>query len=164
MILLPSALAARGAALGEAFVGSLTMGAGQFCTNPGLVLAIEGDGLDAFVAAAAAKLGEHAPQPMLTGGIRSAFAQGTAALAANARVEQIASGIEGDGGFSWKVSSKGKTQDITGNWSLTNGVLTLAQAGQGGAMVGNVSWQDKDRFAFRAMGTGPNDPGLTFTR
>jgi NADP-dependent aldehyde dehydrogenase len=97
VILLPSALAARGAALGEAFVGSLTMGAGQFCTNPGLVLAIEGDGLDAFITAAAAKLGGHAPQPMLTGGIRSAFAQGTAALAANDRVEQVASGLEGDG-------------------------------------------------------------------
>jgi NADP-dependent aldehyde dehydrogenase len=28
------------------------MGAGQFCTNPGLVLAIEGEGLDAFLTAA----------------------------------------------------------------------------------------------------------------
>ena len=49
----PHALAARAAALGTAFVGSLTMGAGQFCTNPGLVLALEGAALDAFVAAAA---------------------------------------------------------------------------------------------------------------
>jgi NADP-dependent aldehyde dehydrogenase len=41
-----------GSALGAAFIGSLTMGAGQFCTNPGLVLAIEGEGLDAFLTAA----------------------------------------------------------------------------------------------------------------
>ena len=37
-VLLPGALASRGEAMGAAFVGSLTMGSGQFCTNPGLVL------------------------------------------------------------------------------------------------------------------------------
>jgi hypothetical protein len=47
VVLMPAALKARGEALGEQFVGSLTMGAGQFCTNPGLILAIEGEGLDA---------------------------------------------------------------------------------------------------------------------
>jgi len=97
VILMPAALASRGAALGAAFVGSLTMGAGQFCTNPGLVLAIDGDGLEAFTAAAAGALGSHAPQPMLTGGIRTAFADGTARLAANPAVEVLACGLEGDG-------------------------------------------------------------------
>ncbi|WP_394653979.1 aldehyde dehydrogenase family protein, partial [uncultured Sphingomonas sp.] len=37
VVILPAALATRGAALAEGFVQSLTMGAGQFCTNPGLV-------------------------------------------------------------------------------------------------------------------------------
>ena len=36
------------AELGAAFVGSLTLGAGQFCTNPGLVLAVDGPDLDAL--------------------------------------------------------------------------------------------------------------------
>ena len=36
----------------ESFVGSLTLGAGQFCTNPGLVLGVEGAPLDKFLAAA----------------------------------------------------------------------------------------------------------------
>ena len=40
VILLPAALAARAADIGSGFVASLTMGAGQFCTNPGLVLAV----------------------------------------------------------------------------------------------------------------------------
>ena len=40
------ALASRGAELGRAFVGSLIMGSGQFCTNPGLVIAVDGPGLD----------------------------------------------------------------------------------------------------------------------
>ncbi len=97
VVLMPAALAARGHALGEAFVGSLTMGAGQFCTNPGLVLAIEGEGLAQFETAAASALRSHAPQPMLTGGILRAFASGTAQLAAHAGVTELACGMEGDG-------------------------------------------------------------------
>ena len=96
VLLLPAALKARGAALGGAFVASLTMGAGQFCTNPGLVLAIEGEGLDAFVAAAADAVSEAAPQTMLTTGIREAYARGAAALAGNPAVATLACGAEGD--------------------------------------------------------------------
>jgi 2,5-dioxopentanoate dehydrogenase len=36
MFALPQAVKARGTSLGEAWAGSLTMGAGQFCTNPGI--------------------------------------------------------------------------------------------------------------------------------
>lgn len=97
VVLMPAALAARGEALGRDFVASLTMGAGQFCTNPGLVVAVSGDGLAAFEAAAAAALGEHAPQPMLTGGIRTAYAEGTRALEGNRAVTELARGCEGDG-------------------------------------------------------------------
>ena len=97
VVLMPHALAHRAAALGTAFVGSLTMGAGQFCTNPGLIVAVAGDDLAAFEAAAAEALGAHAPQTMLTGTIRSAFAQGVAALAGNPAVEQVAAGQAGDG-------------------------------------------------------------------
>ena len=97
VVLMPAALAARGEALGKGFVGSLTMGSGQFCTNPGLVLAVEGEGVDAFETAAQEALGGHAPQPMLTGGIRAAFASGTAALAGNPAVHELAAGLTGDG-------------------------------------------------------------------
>ena len=95
VVLMPAALAARGAELGTAFVGSLTMGAGQFCTNPGLVLAVEGEGLDAFTAAAAEAIGGHQPQTMLTAGIREAYARGVAKLKQLA--QPLASGPAGDG-------------------------------------------------------------------
>ena len=71
--------------------------------------------------------------------------------------------IKEDETFSWKVTIKGKSQLIAGNWSLARGILTLAPANQGGAMVGNVTWQDENRFQFRALGTAANDPGLLFT-
>ncbi|WBH15543.1 aldehyde dehydrogenase (NADP(+)) [Sphingomonas radiodurans] len=97
VILLPAALEARGSALGTAFVGSLTMGAGQFCTNPGLVLAIEGEGLDAFVAAAAEAMAQARPAPMLTSGIHAAYNEGVAALDRHDAVELIARGCAGEG-------------------------------------------------------------------
>lgn len=95
VVLLPAALAARGAQLGTAFVGSLTLGAGQFCTNPGLVFAVEGDGLDAFVKAASEALSGHEPQTMLTTGIRAAYDTGRSKLAGGANT--VATGKEGNG-------------------------------------------------------------------
>lgn len=97
VLLLPEALAARGAALGQAFVGSLTMGAGQFCTNPGLVLAIDSNGLDAFLAAAREGVGAAAPQTMLTTGIHAAYEAGVKALATAPGVETVATGPAGEG-------------------------------------------------------------------
>jgi len=97
VLLMPEALKARGEALGTAFVGSLTMGAGQFCTNPGLILAIEGDGLDAFVAAATGGIAAADAQTMLTPGICAAYDKGTQALGGAAAVETLARGKDGNG-------------------------------------------------------------------
>jgi NADP-dependent aldehyde dehydrogenase len=97
VILFPEALKARGAALAPAFVQSLTMGAGQFCTNPGLVIAIAGPDLDAFAEAAAAALTDAKPVQMLTPGIHASFEQGVAALEGHAAVTVIARGCVGDG-------------------------------------------------------------------
>lgn len=98
VLLLPQALRARGAELGKAFVGSLTMGAGQFCTNPGLLLAVEGEGLDAFVSAAAEAISGAAAQTMLTGAIHSTYEHAVEALQRHAQVQTIAQGAAGDGG------------------------------------------------------------------
>jgi len=97
VILFPAALAARGEALGKAYVGSLTMGSGQFCTNPGIVVAVDGPDLDTFVEAAAAALGEAAPQVMLTPGIHASYDKGVAALAGHDAVETLARGTEAEG-------------------------------------------------------------------
>ncbi|MEW9856644.1 aldehyde dehydrogenase (NADP(+)) [Novosphingobium sp. M1R2S20] len=96
VLLLPAALRARGAELGAAFVASLTMGAGQFCTNPGLVLAIEGEGLDAFVAAATDAVTQAQPQVMLTAAICASYAKGVETLSNLPGVEKLAQGTAGD--------------------------------------------------------------------
>ena len=79
VFLLDGALASRGADLGRAFVGSLTLGSGQFCTNPGLVIAADGPGLDAFIAAARDALAQSPATPMLTPGIAEASPTGVTA-------------------------------------------------------------------------------------
>ncbi|MEP9347772.1 aldehyde dehydrogenase (NADP(+)) [Xanthobacter sp. KR7-225] len=97
VVLLPAALAARAEALGRDFVGSLTLGAGQFCTNPGLVFALAGSDLDRFVAAAAAVLQSSAAATMLTPGIHAAYEAGVAHLEGNAHARTLARGGKGAG-------------------------------------------------------------------
>jgi hypothetical protein len=71
--------------------------------------------------------------------------------------------IGDDQTFSWSVSAKGKPRQLTGTWSLTDNLLTLAQEGNAGALVGRVAWQADDKWIFRAIGTGTQDPGLVFS-
>jgi len=95
--LLPGALAAGAEKLGRDFIGSVTLGAGQFCTNPGLVLAVGGADLDSFVASAAAALADYAPSAMLTPGIHRAYEAGRKVLSENRRVDRVAEGKVGEG-------------------------------------------------------------------
>ncbi len=89
MFMLPDAVAARGAALGEAWAGSLTMGAGQFCTNPGIAVVLEGPEGAAFAEAARAALSESGAQVMLTDGIAAAYRDGAARIQGAAGVQDM---------------------------------------------------------------------------
>ena len=87
MFLLPEALATRVEEIASGWTGSLTMGAGQFCTNPGVVIAIEGDDASAFINAASNALSDVDSQIMLTDGIANAYRAGCDRIGAAARVE-----------------------------------------------------------------------------
>ena len=93
VFLMPAALASRAEALGKGFVASLTMGAGQFCTNPGILLGVEGPDLERFVAAAVDAIGGSAASTMLTPGIHAAYDTGVAKLAGSAEVTALARGM-----------------------------------------------------------------------
>jgi NADP-dependent aldehyde dehydrogenase len=88
-------LLSRGADIGRSFASSLTLGAGQFCTNPGLIIAIDGAGLAAFIESATAALSESQAQTMLTGGICDAYRNGVVKLAAASSVSRVAVGKDG---------------------------------------------------------------------
>src|SRR5690606_3873611 len=63
---------------GQAWAGSLTMGAGQFCTNPGIAVVVEGPDADRLIGAAKEALAKVGPQTMLTPGIAKAYRDGQA--------------------------------------------------------------------------------------
>jgi len=92
--LLPGALEAGGAKLAGAFVDSLTLGVGQFCTNPGLVIGLAGPQLDAFRDAAAAALQLKPAGTMLSAGIHQAYDTATAKRAGVAGLQLVANGSQ----------------------------------------------------------------------
>lgn len=83
------ALDARAEDIGIGWAGSLTMGAGQFCTNPGVVIAKAGPELDRFTTAAAKTLADVAPQTMLTDNICAAYQSGSDTIAKASNVETL---------------------------------------------------------------------------
>jgi 2,5-dioxopentanoate dehydrogenase len=96
VVVLPGALAdADTTAFAQAYVGSLTLGAGQFCTNPGLLFLPSGEAGDAFLRATAAAVAGATGQPMLTPGIAEAYAAGTRALKDTDGVRPVGEGSDG---------------------------------------------------------------------
>lgn len=89
MFLLPEAVKARGAEIAEGWAGSLTMGAGQFCTNPGIAVIIDGPEADSFQDAAARALEAVGAQTMLTDGIAQAYRAGRDRVAASEGVRAV---------------------------------------------------------------------------
>ncbi|WP_380057759.1 aldehyde dehydrogenase (NADP(+)) [Falsihalocynthiibacter sp. SS001] len=89
MFMLPNQVAANGESLGQGWAGSLTMGAGQFCTNPGIAVVFEGAESEAFVKSAQEALDKVGGQTMLTDGIASAFHSGRDRVAATKGVQTL---------------------------------------------------------------------------
>lgn len=97
VFLLPAALAVRGAAIAKGFVASLNLGAGQFCTNPGMVIALAGPALDAFMPLAAAAVRGSGALTMLTPHIHRAYQTRLEQLEDAPGVTVVARGERGEG-------------------------------------------------------------------
>lgn len=89
MFILENALRDRGGDIAAGWAGSLTMGAGQFCTNPGITVVTSGTNADAFIAAAKSALTGVDAQVMLTDGIARAFHDGRDRVAGSAGVRDV---------------------------------------------------------------------------
>jgi NADP-dependent aldehyde dehydrogenase len=93
MFLLPSALRERGGEIAAGWAGSLTMGAGQFCTNPGISIVIDGPEADAFMQAATKALKPIGAQTMLTDGIAEAYRAGRDRVAKATGVQELLTSV-----------------------------------------------------------------------
>lgn len=89
VVFLPGALAEKGAALAEGFFGSLTLGAGQFCTNPGLIFLPE-EGADEFLSQLAEQVSGGPGVTMLNSGIYDAYLDRVKELGASQGVALLA--------------------------------------------------------------------------
>ena len=96
VVILPGAIAEAAAAIADQLVASVTLGAGQFCTKPGLVLTVAGPATEAFADAVRAKL-DAAPVGVLLseGGQRGLLASLGTLQSAGAAL--LTGGVAGDG-------------------------------------------------------------------
>jgi len=92
VFLLPGALAQAAETIAEGFHRSLTMGVGQFCTNPGVVVAVEGEPLARFVRRLAELVEATPPASMLAQAIWESYHHGVQELAQLEGVELLARG------------------------------------------------------------------------
>lgn len=116
VFVLPAAMSSRADAIATDWIASLTLGAGQFCTNPGVVVVIEGEDADRFVDAAAAALQAAPAQSMLTKTIAGSYCQG---------VEKIRA-VDGVRG---RVSHDDEQRSATGDLFEVEGETWLANDG-----------------------------------
>jgi 2,5-dioxopentanoate dehydrogenase len=91
LVVLPGALARGEAALAEAYYGSLTLGVGQFCTNPGLVF-LPCDQGDAFLNRLAELVEAGGPGTMLNASICKAYGEATSEFEGVPGVQVLARG------------------------------------------------------------------------
>lgn len=111
----------RAGQIGGGLAKSVTLGTGQFCVKPGLVLAPQGETGDALVAALAEKLGETAPGVLLDARMREAFLAGVRARAGLDGVEAPVAAGEG--------AEAGKQENTVGAGFLTLPAGLLAKEG-----------------------------------
>jgi NADP-dependent aldehyde dehydrogenase len=94
VFVLPGAASARPEAIASGYAGSLTLGSGQFCTNPGIMFVPEDEGLlNAIAEAVSGTVGA----PMLAERIHSGLVAGLEEFAAVPGVRLLAEGKPGEG-------------------------------------------------------------------
>jgi 2,5-dioxopentanoate dehydrogenase len=90
VFLLPEKLQDGAMDIAKSYAGSITLGVGQFCTNPGLIIGIDGMYLDIFVAALKEEIKKTSPGEMLHAGIFKSYVENRANALAQEGVEMIA--------------------------------------------------------------------------
>jgi len=90
VFLLPEKLKQDAELMAEQLAGSITLGVGQFCTNPGLIIAIAGEDLDRFERKLTQLISDAAPGKMLHPGISKAYAEKRETALLQGDVEMVA--------------------------------------------------------------------------
>ncbi|HTJ12671.1 MAG TPA: aldehyde dehydrogenase (NADP(+)) [Dinghuibacter sp.] len=144
--LLPGRLAEAAPAVAAAYAGSITLGVGQFCTNPGLLIGIAGPHLDTFVSELAAAIAKVPSATMLHPGIAKAYADNRATALSQKGVTLVAHGTGGPEGLATLARTTGATflanpqlyKEVFGPYSL---LIECADAAEMLAIAGKMEGQ-----------------------
>lgn len=90
VVILPNAAKLKGAEWAKTYAGSITLGSGQFCTNPGLILGIKGDGLNNFIQILSDEIVKIEPSCMLHPNIIGAYESNKAKMLAQKGLQTTA--------------------------------------------------------------------------
>jgi len=90
VLLFPEKLSEYAEAIAKDYAGSITLGVGQFCTNPGLIIGIESEDLNLFIRKLGEEIKELPPATMLHTGIFNSYVENRANALTQGEVETVA--------------------------------------------------------------------------
>jgi NADP-dependent aldehyde dehydrogenase len=135
-VILPGAAFARPAGIATDYVGSLTLGTGQFCTNPGLLFVPEDVGLLTAIGEAA---GASAGGAMLSGRIFAGYEEAVEEAQAHPGVTELAAGEPGPG--PWGATPRVFSTTLK-EFAADTGVLSRERFGPAGLVITYASVED----------------------
>ncbi|MCC6289225.1 MAG: aldehyde dehydrogenase (NADP(+)) [Chitinophagaceae bacterium] len=97
VVFLPDTLEKNAETLAKTYAASITLGMGQFCTNPGLLLAVKSKGLDDFLSLLGKEIAAVIPQKMLHKAIQESFARGLNEALAQKGIQKIGQSVQQPG-------------------------------------------------------------------
>jgi alpha-ketoglutaric semialdehyde dehydrogenase len=97
VFLLPGKLAEDAVSIAKTLAASNTMGVGQFCTNPGILLMVKSAATEEFLAQYKSSLSEAAGGTMLTDAIAGSYDKGIEQLRSLQSLKLLCAGVAGEG-------------------------------------------------------------------
>ena len=119
VIFFPDTLEKNADTLVKMYAGSITLGMGQFCTNPGLMIAIEGAALTTFLENLSEEVSKFTPSKMLHEGIQNAYVEKSEKALSQKGVEVVKHSQHGSNG----IKTKPAIASVTGQIFLENPTL-----------------------------------------
>lgn len=124
VFVLPGALRKGAGTLAKGLFGSFTLGAGQFCTKPGIVLVPDSDGASDFIEELNAHIEGSGPSALLTAGIAREYSRATQARESQVRLSSHAREAENTSEFSVRAKLfEASVDDLLANPSLADEIF-----------------------------------------
>ena len=165
VLLLPEKITENPATLAGSIAGSINLGAGQFCTNPGVLLALKTPETDVFKEELALQIRKLLPEPMLHTNISNNFERKTKAFFDDPRVDKLAESVTEPEGLRGRpvvalvsgedfIANPGLAEEIFGPFSLLIECIDRSEMQKviksfGGQLTASVMGTSDDFTVFR---------------